>query len=104
MGKSEVNHIDETSHSKKNVLQWLWVMANTMVAFFMVHSNRFKEAFKALIGDWVGFLVSDGYGFPFDRPLLAFAERILTFVDWLLRLLESLHPAKTGWATGCFCT
>jgi transposase len=31
---SEINHIDETSYSKKNVLQWLWVMANTMVAFF----------------------------------------------------------------------
>ena len=32
----------------------------------------------------------DGYGFPFDRPLLAFAERILTFVDWLPRLIESV--------------
>jgi len=59
---SEINHIDETSYSKKNVLQWLWVMANTMVAFFMIHPNRSKEAFKALIGDWVGILVSDGYG------------------------------------------
>jgi transposase len=59
---SEVNHIDETSYSKKNVLQWLWVMTNTMVAFFMIHPNRSKEAFKALIGDWVGILVSDGYG------------------------------------------
>ena len=59
---SEVNHIDETSYSKKNVLQWLWVMTNAMVAFFMIHPNRSKEAFKALIGDWVGILVSDGYG------------------------------------------
>ena len=59
---SEINHIDETSYSKKNVLQWLWVMTNTMVAFFMIHPNRSKEAFKALIGDWVGILVSDGYG------------------------------------------
>jgi hypothetical protein len=32
----------------------------------------------------------DGYGFPFDRPLLAFAERILTLVDWLPRLLKTL--------------
>ena len=59
---SEVKHIDETSYSKKNVLQWLWVMTNTMVAFFMIHPNRSKEAFKALIGDWVGIPVSDGYG------------------------------------------
>jgi transposase len=59
---SDVNHIDETSYSKKHVLQWLWVMTNTMVAFFMIHPNRSKEAFKALIGDWVGILISDGYG------------------------------------------
>jgi len=56
---SEINHIDETSYSKKNVLQWLWVMTNTMVAFFMIHPNRSKEAYKALIDDWVGILVSD---------------------------------------------
>lgn len=37
-------------------------MTNTMVAFFMIHLNRFKEAFNALIGDWVGVLVTDGCG------------------------------------------
>jgi hypothetical protein len=29
---------------------------------------------------------ADGYSFPFDRPLLAFAERILTLVDWAASL------------------
>jgi len=60
--QSEVNHIDETSFSKKEVLQWLWVMANSTVAFFMIHANRSKKAFEALIRDWEGILVSDGYG------------------------------------------
>ena len=59
---SEINHIDETSFSKKGTLQWLWVMANSMVAWFMIHPHRSKEAFKALIGDWTGILISDGYG------------------------------------------
>jgi len=60
--QSAVNHIDETTFSKKATLQWLWVMANSMVAFFMIHSHRSKEAFEQLVQDWVGILVSDGYG------------------------------------------
>ena len=60
--QSEVNHIDETSFSKKEVLQWLWVMASSTVAFFMIHANRSREAFEALIRDWEGILVSDSYG------------------------------------------
>ena len=37
-------------------------MASATVAFFMIHPKRSKEAFEALIKDWVGILVSDGYG------------------------------------------
>ena len=59
---ASVNYIDETSHRLKEKLQWLWVMANQAVAFFMIHPNRSKEAFEALIKDWMGILVSDGYG------------------------------------------
>jgi hypothetical protein len=32
----------------------------------------------------------DGYGFPFDRPLLALAERVLILLDCLPRLLQTL--------------
>ncbi|VBB44962.1 transposase [uncultured Desulfatiglans sp.] len=60
--QAPVNHIDETSHRLNGLLQWLWVMAGPAVAFFMIHSNRSKEAFEALIKDWTGILVSDGYG------------------------------------------
>jgi len=45
-----VNHVVETSWFKQGGLQWLWVMANATVAFL------------ELMDDWVGILVSDGYG------------------------------------------
>lgn len=59
---SDVNYIDETSWFQCGKLKWLWTMTNTVVAFFMVHPNRSKEAFMALIDDWKGILVSDNYG------------------------------------------
>ena len=58
---SDINHIDETPWYKGGKLNWLWVMTNPVVAFFMIHSNRSKEAFEALIGTWCGILVSDDY-------------------------------------------
>jgi transposase len=60
--QSSVNYIDETSWFCKHTLHWLWVMASERVAFYMVHPRRSKEAFAALIDDWAGILVSDGYG------------------------------------------
>jgi transposase len=60
--KAKVNYIDETSWFMNGALMWLWTMANTTVAYFMIHPNRSKEAFLALIDGWAGILVSDGYG------------------------------------------
>jgi len=60
--KAKVNYIDETSWFMNGALMWLWTMANATVAYFMIHPNRSKEAFLALIDDWAGILVSDGYG------------------------------------------
>ena len=57
-----VNYIDETPWFCTSTLQWLWVMASDTVAFYMIHPHRSKEAFAALIDDWTGLLVSDGYG------------------------------------------
>ncbi len=57
-----VNHVDKTTLRCSGKLHWLWVMANKMVAFFMVHSHRSHVAFKELIGLWEGILVSDGFG------------------------------------------
>ena len=59
--KQAVNHADESSWKLKDALYWLWILASTSVAFFMIHKNRSKVAFKELIKDWTGILVSDGY-------------------------------------------
>ena len=58
---AHVNHLDETPWRNHGKLNWLWVMANSVVAFFMVHTNRSRVAFEALVGGWEGILVSDGY-------------------------------------------
>jgi transposase len=57
-----VNYIDETPWFLTHALHWLWVMASDTVAFYMIHPHRSKAAFAALIDDWAGILVSDGYG------------------------------------------
>jgi len=57
----EVNNVDETSWRKNGALRWLWIMGNTVAAYFMVHGSRSKAAFSSLIRDWQGILVSDGY-------------------------------------------
>jgi transposase len=59
--KQAVNHVDETSWRLKAALCWLWVLASSTVAFFMIHSKRSKAAFKELIKEWEGILVTDGY-------------------------------------------
>ena len=56
-----VNHVDETSWRIKGLLCWLWVLASSTVVLFMIHSKRSGNAFKELIKDWKGILVSDGY-------------------------------------------
>lgn len=58
----DVNGIDETSWFKCGKLHWLWTMVSSVVAFFMIHPNRSKEAFLQLIADWKGILISDHYG------------------------------------------
>ncbi len=60
--EQDANGIDETSWFKSGKLQWLWTMVNPIVAFFMIHPNRSKEAFLQLVADWKGILISDHYG------------------------------------------
>ncbi len=58
---SPINHLDETPWYQDGKLNWLWVMTNKAVAYFMIHTNRSKAAFNELIGAWSGILVSDNY-------------------------------------------
>ena len=59
---SEVNGVDETMWWESGMSRWLWVLANDLVALFMVHARRSRQAFEALIEEWKGILISDGYG------------------------------------------
>ena len=80
--------------SALNTLQWLWVMASETVAFYMIHPRRSKEAFAALIEDWEGLLVSDGYGVYQN-----WVERRQTCLAHLIRTARGLaaRPAsRTG--------
>jgi hypothetical protein len=47
---------------RKAKLVWLWVLAISLVALFLIHPNLSKAAFEALIQAWVGVLIADGYG------------------------------------------
>ena len=40
---------------------YLWTMVSSYTAFFKIHKERSREAFLALIEDWKGILISDGY-------------------------------------------
>lgn len=60
--QTPVGYIDETPWYCQNALQWLWTMTTDTVSLSLMHPNRSKDAFWALIEDWQGILVSDGYG------------------------------------------
>jgi transposase len=60
--QAAVGYIDETPWYCLHTLQWLWTMVTDSVALSLIHPRRSKEAFAALIDDWAGILVSDGYG------------------------------------------
>jgi transposase len=60
--QAPVGYIDETPWYCQNALQWLWIMATDKIAYYRIDPHRSKEAFWALIEDWQGILVSDGYG------------------------------------------
>ncbi|MGE3541541.1 MAG: IS66 family transposase [Candidatus Tectimicrobiota bacterium] len=60
--QATVGYIDETPWYCRNTLQWLWTMATDTVSLYLMHPHRSKEAFVALIDEWQGILVSDGYG------------------------------------------
>ena len=56
------NYRDETAWFLTHTLPWLWVRARETVAFSLMHPHRSPEAFAALLDDWEGRLVSEGYG------------------------------------------
>ena len=57
-----VAHVDETSWRCKAKQVWLWVMASSRAALFMIHPRRSKAAFEKLVQHWPAIPVADGYG------------------------------------------
>ena len=86
---SRINHVDETSWFQSGTLKWLWVMANTVVSYFMIHSHRSKEAFLCLIGNWKGILVSDDYGL-----YRSWVKKRQTCLAHLIRKAKALSERK----------
>jgi len=88
---SDINGVDETSWKKNGVLHFLWIMVNANVAFFKVHKQRSANAFRALIADWQGILISDGY-----HVYRRWAQLRQTCLAHLIRDAKGLteHPKK----------
>ena len=95
-----MHYIDETSWFLINRLQGLWVMVSDSVALYMIHPHRSQEAFAALIEDWQGLLVSDGYGV--SQTWVACRQTCLAHLIRTARgLAERQHPdlaACGAWA------
>jgi transposase len=91
-----VNDIDETPWFCTHTLQWLWVMTSEREAFDMIHPHRFKEACAALIDDWTGLLVSDGYG-VYQR----WAQARQTCLAHLIRTARSLAERQHAELAAC---
>jgi transposase len=94
--QAPVNSIDETPWYCDKTLAWLWVMASEHVAFYMIHPRRSKEAFAALIDDWAGLLVSDGYGVYRN-----WVERRQTCLAHLIRTARSLAERQHAELAAC---
>jgi transposase len=84
-----VNGVDETSWFQCGKLQWLWTLVNEVVAFFMIHPNRSKQAFEQLIEDWKGILISDNYG-----VYVNWINRRQTCLAHLIRKAKALAERK----------
>jgi transposase len=91
-----VGSIDETPWYLHHTLQWLWTMATDTVSLSRMHPNRSKEALLALIDDWAGILVSDGYGVYQD-----WVHRRQTCVAHLIRTARGLSGRRDPELAAC---
>jgi transposase len=110
--QAPVGYIDETPWYCQNALNWLWTLSTDTASLYLIHPNRSKDAFLALIEDWQGLLVSDGYGVyqgwvhhrqtclaPLIRTARGLSEKrdpqLAACGEWALKELQTLcHMAK----------
>ncbi len=115
--QSTVGSLDDTPWYCHNALHGLWTLTTDPVALSLMHPNRSKEAFFALIEAWQGLLVSDGDGvsqpWVHDRPtclapLLRTARGLAEKREpalaacgaWALKELQRLCPMAKAPPTG----
>ena len=93
---STVGYIDETPWYCQNTLHWLWTLTTDTVSLYLIHPNRSKEAFFALIEAWQGILVSDGYGVYQD-----WVNRRQTCLAHLIRTARGLAEKRDPHLAAC---
>ena len=94
--QAPVGYIDETPWYCQNALQWLWTMTTDTVALYLIHPHRSKDAFRALIEDWQGVLVSDGYGVYQD-----WVNRRQTCLAHLIRTARGVSEKRDPHLAAC---
>jgi hypothetical protein len=66
--QAPVAHADETTHYREQRRHWLWVLCTAHAAYFVVHASRGKKAARALLGGFMGILLTDRHGGYNDYP------------------------------------
>jgi hypothetical protein len=54
--------MDATPGYCRHTLQWRWTLPTATVSLSLLHPHRSKAALAALMEDWQGLFVSEGYG------------------------------------------
>ena len=90
--QAPVHDSDATSGCLITRLQGRWGMVRDSGAWSMIHPHRSQAAFAALIEDWPGLLVRDGYGV--SQTWVACRQTCLAHLIRTARgLAERQHPA-----------
>lgn len=97
MQHQPVAYADETGWKEGNAQEtpgrrkkaWLWVAVTRCVTVFLIHASRGKEAARALLGRFGGYLVTDrwnGYNdWPARKRQICWAHLIRDFVGFMER-------------------
>jgi transposase len=94
--QAPVGSMDETPWYGPNTLQWLGTLTTAPVSLSLIHPHRAKEAVAALIEDWQGLLVSDGYG-----VYQAWVSRRQTCLAHLIRTARGLSVHRQAELAAC---
>jgi transposase len=84
-----VVHADETGWRQGRKRAWLWTAVTPWVSIFLIHVNRSAEAARALLGGFLGYLVTDRWnaynGWKIRRRQICWAHLIRDFTGFTER-------------------